>query len=54
MTPLLPEGFRDRLPPHADAAAAIEARALEAARLYGYERADPPLVEYADALGSRL
>jgi ATP phosphoribosyltransferase regulatory subunit len=54
MTPLLPEGFRDRLPPHADAAAAIEARVLEAARLYGYERADPPLVEYADALGSRL
>lgn len=54
MTPLLPEGFRDRLPPHADAAAGIEARVLEAARLYGYERADPPLVEYADALGSRL
>lgn len=54
MTPLLPEGFRDRLPPHADAAAATEARVLEAARLYGYERADPPLVEYADALGSRL
>lgn len=54
MTPLLPEGFRDRLPPHADAAAAMEARVLEAARLYGYERADPPLVEYADALGSRL
>jgi ATP phosphoribosyltransferase regulatory subunit len=54
MTPLLPEGFRDRLPPHADAGAAIEARVLEAARLYGYERADPPLVEYADALGSRL
>jgi ATP phosphoribosyltransferase regulatory subunit len=54
MTPLLPEGFRDRLPPHADAAAAVEARVIEAARLYGYERADPPLVEYADALGSRL
>ena len=54
MTPLLPEGFRDRLPPHADAAAAVETRVIEAARLYGYERADPPLVEYADALGSRL
>jgi ATP phosphoribosyltransferase regulatory subunit len=54
MTPLLPEGFRDRLPPHADTAAAIEARVLEAARLHGYERADPPLVEYADSLGSRL
>lgn len=54
MTPLLPEGFRDALPPHADAAAALEARVLEAARLYGYERVDPPLAEYARALGSRL
>jgi ATP phosphoribosyltransferase regulatory subunit len=32
MTPLLPEGFRDRLPPHADAAAAVETRVIEAAR----------------------
>lgn len=54
MTPLLPEGFRDRLPPHADAAARIEARVLEAARLHGYERADPPLAEFADGLASRL
>lgn len=53
-TGLLPEGFHDRLPPHADAAAAIEARVLEAARLHGYERADPPLAEYADGLSSRL
>ena len=54
MTPLLPEGFRDRLPPHADAAAAIESRVLEVAHSHGYERADPPLAEYADGLGSRL
>ena len=54
MTPLLPEGFRDRLPPHADAAGRIEARVLEAARLYGYERADPPLAEFADGLAGRL
>ena len=54
MTALLPEGYRDRLPPHADAAAAVEARLLEAARLHGYERADPPLVEFADALETRL
>jgi ATP phosphoribosyltransferase regulatory subunit len=53
-TGLLPEGFHDRLPPHADAAAAIEARVLEAARRHGYERADPPLAEYADGLSSRL
>ncbi len=54
MTALLPEGFRDSLPPHADAAAAVEARILAAARLHGYERADPPLAEFADGLESRL
>ena len=54
MTPLLPSGFADRLPPHADAAAAVEAGVLAVAHSHGYERADPPLVEFADALGSRL
>ncbi len=51
---LLPEGFHDRLPPFADVAAAVEARVLEAARLYGYERVDPPLAEYAEELAARL
>lgn len=54
MTPLLPEGLRDRLPPHADAAAALEARVLAAVSLHGYERVDPPLAEFAEGLGSRL
>lgn len=54
MTGLLPEGFHDRLPPQADAAALLEARALGVARLYGYEQVDPPLAEFADELGSRL
>ena len=54
MTPLLPTGFRDRLPPNADHAARVEARILAAARLHGYERVDPPLAEYADALATRL
>ena len=54
MTALLPAGFHDRLPPHADAAAALEARVLGVAASYGYERADPPLVECADALATRL
>lgn len=53
-TGLLPEGFRDSLPPFADAAAALEARVLEAARLHGYERVDPPLVEFAQGLETRL
>ena len=54
MTPLLPAGFADRLPPHADAAAAVEARVLGVAAAYGYERADPPLAEFADGLAARL
>jgi ATP phosphoribosyltransferase regulatory subunit len=54
MTALLPEGYRDRLPPFADSAAALEARVLEAARLHGYERVDPPLAEFADGLAMRL
>ena len=54
MTPLLPQGFRDRLPPHADAAAEVEARVIAAAALWGYERVDPPLAEYADGLATRL
>ncbi|MBN8809601.1 MAG: ATP phosphoribosyltransferase regulatory subunit [Sphingomonas sp.] len=51
---LLPSGFRDRLPPDADAAAAVEARVLDAARLHGYERVEPPLAEFEDALAHRL
>ncbi|RZL98467.1 MAG: ATP phosphoribosyltransferase regulatory subunit, partial [Sphingomonas sp.] len=51
---LLPEGFHDRLPPHADEAARVEARVLEAARLHGYERVDPPLAEFAAELAQRL
>ena len=54
MTTLLPEGFRDRLPPHADAAAAVESRVLGVAHSYGYERVDPPLAEFAEGLASRL
>lgn len=54
MTALLPEGFRDRLPPFADAAADLERRVLEAARLHGYERVDPPLAEFAEGLARRL
>jgi ATP phosphoribosyltransferase regulatory subunit len=51
---LLPSGFHDRLPPDADAAARLEGRVLDAARLHGYERVDPPLAEFEDALAHRL
>lgn len=51
---LLPAGFRDRLPPFADAAARFEATVLGVAHSYGYERVDPPLAEFEDALARRL
>lgn len=51
---LLPQGFRDRLPPHADAAARFETAVLGVAHTHGYERADPPLVEFEDGLARRL
>ena len=54
MTALLPEGFHDRLPPLADAAARFEACVLATAFGHGYERIDAPLVEYFEGLARRL
>lgn len=54
MNGLLPEGFHDRLPPHADAASALERSVLDVARRYGYEQVDPPLAEFEESLGARL
>lgn len=51
---LLPEGFRDRLPPFADAAARLEQAVLGAAHRHGYERVDPALAEFEDGLAGRL
>ncbi len=54
MTALLPEGLRDRLPPQAEAAAAMLRAALDAIRAHGYERVAPPLAEYEESLAGRL
>jgi len=51
---LLPEGLRDRLPPHADALARLVWRALDVAQSWGYERVSPPLAEFEDTLVGRL
>lgn len=51
---LLPSGFHDQLPPDADAAARLERRVLDAAHAHGYERVEPPLAEFEDALAHRL
>ncbi|MGN6277269.1 MAG: ATP phosphoribosyltransferase regulatory subunit [Sphingomonas sp.] len=51
---LLPAGFHDRLPPHADAAARLEACVLGTAFAHGYERVDPALAEFEEGLAGRL
>ena len=53
-TSLLPEGLRDRLPPQAEAGAAMLRAALDAIRAHGYERVAPPLAEYEESLAGRL
>ena len=50
---LLPEGFRDRLPPHAARHAALSRAMLDVLASYGYERVAPPLVEFEETLTRR-
>jgi ATP phosphoribosyltransferase regulatory subunit len=47
---LLPTGFRDRLPPEADASARLVRALLDAIALYGYERVQPPLAEFESGM----
>jgi len=51
---LLPEGLRDRLPPAAEAEAALTATLMAVFAAHGHSRVSPPLVEYEATLGSRL
>ena len=51
---LLPEGLRDRLPPQAEAAANLLRGLLDSVAAHGYERVQPPLVEYEESLVGRL
>ena len=51
---LLPEGLRDRLPPEAEALATLVRSLTASFASHGYERVQPPLVEYETSLGSRL
>ncbi len=51
---LLPEGLRDRLPPAAEAEAALAATMMAVFASHGHARVCPPLVEYEESLGSRL
>lgn len=54
MTALLPEGLRDRLPPHAEATANLVATLLGTIAGHGYDRVQPPLVEFEESLTGRV
>lgn len=47
---LLPTGFRDRLPPEADASARLVRSVLDSIAAYGYERVQTPLAEFEATL----
>ena len=49
-SPLLPEGLRDRLPPHAEAASRVVRALLDPMKGFGYERVAPPLAEFRETL----
>lgn len=51
---LLPGGFRDRLPPAAEAAASLTRAIVDAFTANGYERVAPPLVESEASLAGWL
>ncbi len=47
---LLPDGLRDGLPPDAGHETAVYTRLLDVFQSHGYERVEPPLVEFEDTL----
>ena len=51
---LLPEGLRDRLPPQAAAADTLLRGLLDHVASHGYDRVQPPLIEYEEGLVGRL
>jgi len=50
---LLPEGFRDRLPPQAEAAVRVSRAMLDVMTAYGYERVIPAIAEFESSLAAR-
>ena len=51
---LLPTGFRDRLPPEADASARLVRAILDCVASHGYERVQTPLAEFEASLSGAL
>ncbi len=50
---LLPEGFRDRLPPQAEVAARVSRAMIDVMASYGYARVAPAIAEFESALAER-
>ncbi len=51
---LLPEGLRDRLPPTAMVAGRAARAMLDVFDAHGYDRVDPPSIEFEQSLASRM
>lgn len=51
---LLPEGLEDRLPQAAAAAARVTRAAVDAMESHGYDRVQPPTIEFEKSLASRM
>jgi ATP phosphoribosyltransferase regulatory subunit len=51
---LLPEGLEDRLPQSAAAAARVTRAILDVMDLHGYDRVQPPSIEFEKSLASRM
>jgi ATP phosphoribosyltransferase regulatory subunit len=51
---LLPEGLQDRLPQGAAVAARVTRAALDVMDLHGYDRVQPPSIEFEKSLASRM
>ena len=50
---LLPEGFRDRLPPQAESAARVTRAMLDVLASHGYIRVAPSMVEFEETMAAR-
>ncbi len=51
---LLPEGLEDRLPQNAAAAARVMRAVHDVMDAHGYDRVQPPLIEFEKSLASRM
>ncbi len=51
---LLPEGLQDRLPPSAAAAARMTRAVIDVLDAHGYDRVQPPSIEFEKSLASRM